>query len=442
MGRLGGRRAVGRGRVATAVVALAVLTLAGTAAGVAPASATSSVTSSVTSSPTPSPGVPATADGEREPGADQVQAALAQALSLHTAVEGQIRTVAEARAAVAASSQDASLALEVQARADALRDDAAAEATRLELAVATTDDAVSAGRDGLARWARQVYVDGGSLGTSSPFAWTLLAGGSTDDALTNRVWLERVGDDRAQALARLRAAQVVQAAAAERARHASDLAEAAAAQSAASSRARDAVLARHRARLADLESLLAGSRAAADQADARASRLALAWGGGGSPVAGLAADVVGSGGRAPDGAACPGRDVTGYANGRLPLDTLCPVRAAAGLLRADAAASFDGLSRSFEERFGRPLCVTDAYRSFDEQVRVRAERGMWAAVPGRSTHGWGIAVDLCGGVEDFDAPAHAWLVLNAPLHGWYHPAWARRGGPLPEPWHWEFAGEG
>lgn len=406
MGRLGGRRAVGRGRVATAVVALAVLTLAGTAAGVAPASATSSVTSS----PTPSPGVPATADGEREPDADQVQAALAQALSLHTAVEGQIRTVAEA--------------------------------TRLELAVATTDDAVSAGRDGLARWARQVYVDGGSLGTSSPFAWTLLAGGSTDDALTNRVWLERVGDDRAQALARLRAAQVVQAAAAERARHASDLAEAAAAQSAASSRARDAVLARHRARLADLESLLAGSRAAADQADARASRLALAWGGGGSPVAGLAADVVGSGGRAPDGAACPGRDVTGYANGRLPLDALCPVRAAAGLLRADAAASFDGLSRSFEERFGRPLCVTDAYRSFDEQVRVRAERGMWAAVPGRSTHGWGIAVDLCGGVEDFDAPAHAWLVLNAPLHGWYHPAWARRGGPLPEPWHWEFAGEG
>jgi D-alanyl-D-alanine carboxypeptidase len=43
-------------------------------------------------------------------------------------------------------------------------------------------------------------------------------------------------------------------------------------------------------------------------------------------------------------------------------------------------------------------------------------------------------------VEDFDAPAHAWLVAHAALFGWFHPAWAARGGSLPEPWHWEFGG--
>jgi hypothetical protein len=28
---------------------------------------------------------------------------------------------------------------------------------------------------------------------------------------------------------------------------------------------------------------------------------------------------------------------------------------------------------------------------------------------------------------------------NAPLYGWFHPAWAEPTGTMPEPWHWEFA---
>jgi zinc D-Ala-D-Ala carboxypeptidase len=99
------------------------------------------------------------------------------------------------------------------------------------------------------------------------------------------------------------------------------------------------------------------------------------------------------------------------------------------------------MSEAFAARFGTPLCVTDSYRSYAEQVAVRARRGTWAAVPGHSNHGWGTALDLCGGVEDFDSPAHAWLDVNAPAYGWFHPAWARRGGSLPEPWHWEYAGQ-
>ena len=430
MGRRG-VRAVARGRSA----AIALLTAACLTAS----------TSTVAAGAVP-PAPPVLA-GEQEPTADQVRSALQQALDLHAAVTDQARTVDEARAGLTASAADAALALEAYGQAAALRDTAAAEATRREVALAATGEAVDDGRAGLARWARQAYQDGGSLGTSSPFVWTVLAGGSTDDAATNQAWVERAGADRTEALRRLRAAQAAQEAAVEQARHASDLAEAAAAQAAAASRARDAVLAEHRARLADLETLLAGSRASADQADARASRLAQAWGegGGAGRVAGagvgaglLLADVPAG----PGDADCPGGDVSGYPNGHLPLDALCPLREAAGLLRADAAAAFDRMSVAFQARFGRPLCVTDAYRSYDEQVRVRAERGSWAAVPGRSTHGWGTALDLCGGIEDFASPARAWLVLNGPLSGWFPPVWARRGGPLPEPWHWEFAGQG
>ena len=63
-----------------------------------------------------------------------------------------------------------------------------------------------------------------------------------------------------------------------------------------------------------------------------------------------------------------------------------------------------------------------------------------AAAPGTSNHGLGKALDLCGGINNFGHPAHAWMQQNAPLYGWFHPSWAAAGGSLPEPWHWEYAG--
>jgi LAS superfamily LD-carboxypeptidase LdcB len=68
------------------------------------------------------------------------------------------------------------------------------------------------------------------------------------------------------------------------------------------------------------------------------------------------------------------------------------------------------------------------------------DRGRWAATPGRSHHGLGLAVDLCGGINSFGTAAHLWMVQHASLYGWYHPDWAGAGGSLPEPWHWEYAG--
>jgi LAS superfamily LD-carboxypeptidase LdcB len=63
-----------------------------------------------------------------------------------------------------------------------------------------------------------------------------------------------------------------------------------------------------------------------------------------------------------------------------------------------------------------------------------------AATPGTSVHGWGLAVDLCGGVERFGTTQNTWLLAHAPAHGWSHPAWAAAGGSRPEPWHFEYAG--
>lgn len=130
-----------------------------------------------------------------------------------------------------------------------------------------------------------------------------------------------------------------------------------------------------------------------------------------------------------------------YPNGQLPPGALCPLIGAAGeSLRPRAAAAFNAMSKAYARDTGQTICVTDSYRSYTEQVIVKQQRGSWAAAPGTSNHGLGMALDLCGGINSFGTAAHAWMQQNAPLYGWFHPTWAQAGGSLPEPWHWEFAG--
>ncbi|WP_092532205.1 D-alanyl-D-alanine carboxypeptidase family protein [Amycolatopsis arida] len=130
----------------------------------------------------------------------------------------------------------------------------------------------------------------------------------------------------------------------------------------------------------------------------------------------------------------------GYPNGLIPAAALCPIGVGAHRLRCDAAQTFQEMSRAFAATFGRPLCVTDSYRTFPAQVDLYRRKPSLAAVPGTSNHGWGLAVDLCGGAESFGTPEHGWLVANAGAFGWTHPGWARQGGGREEPWHWEFIG--
>lgn len=138
-------------------------------------------------------------------------------------------------------------------------------------------------------------------------------------------------------------------------------------------------------------------------------------------------------------------DGSPWPNGAMPRSALCEVPSAPGhLLRCDAAEAFAELAAAYEADTGRPLRVVSSYRTFAEQVTLRASKGWLAARPGTSQHGRGVAVDLAdmGRLGQFDAPAYLWMTRNAPAFGWYHPAAMEPGGSgPPEPWHWEYQGE-
>ncbi|GAB3695570.1 hypothetical protein GCM10028793_17760 [Nocardiopsis oceani] len=133
---------------------------------------------------------------------------------------------------------------------------------------------------------------------------------------------------------------------------------------------------------------------------------------------------------------CTDTVTDGFDNGQIPESELCPLPQAGEQLRADAAEAFIELDGAFHSEFDRPMCVTDSYRPYHEQVRLFEEMlpGM-AAEPGTSAHGLGIAVDLCGGVHELGSSEHQWMLDHGPDYGWDNPDWARGGF---EPWHWEF----
>jgi len=132
-------------------------------------------------------------------------------------------------------------------------------------------------------------------------------------------------------------------------------------------------------------------------------------------------------------------DIDGYANGRIPQSALCALPSG-DLLRADAAYAFAALNAAYREATGNDLCIGNTYRSYSQQVALHAEKPSMTAEPGTSNHGWGTAVDLCGGAERFGTATYRWLSANAPDYGWVNPDWAQAGGSRPEPWHWEFEG--
>ncbi|TDE19228.1 D-alanyl-D-alanine carboxypeptidase family protein [Actinomadura sp. 6K520] len=129
-----------------------------------------------------------------------------------------------------------------------------------------------------------------------------------------------------------------------------------------------------------------------------------------------------------------------FPNGLIPSKYLCALPQKGHRLRADAALGFYKLNAAYKRRFGRDMCVTDAYRSLSEQHAVYARRPGFAAVPGTSNHGKGQALDLCGGIQSSGSIQFNWMEANAEKYGWYHPAWAY-SNPF-EPWHWEFGTEG
>ena len=127
----------------------------------------------------------------------------------------------------------------------------------------------------------------------------------------------------------------------------------------------------------------------------------------------------------------------GFGNGRIPAAALCSI-GRSHALRCDAAAGYAAMADAFAQTFGRPMCITDSYRSFAAQVSAFRAKPRLAAVPGTSNHGWALAVDLCGGINHGGSAEWRWMVDNAGRFGFVQPDWAGPSGEKPEPWHWEF----
>lgn len=107
----------------------------------------------------------------------------------------------------------------------------------------------------------------------------------------------------------------------------------------------------------------------------------------------------------------------------------------------DAAASINRLAAAFEAHFGKPLYLSDAYRTYAQQVVLKRIKGVFAATPGKSNHGLGLAIDAASRINVDGSAEHRWMEANAGAFGWVNPAWAQdynANNGQHEPWHWEY----
>ena len=403
----------------------------------APASANPQPTPSVASAePRPTPGVVDVKTLTPQELAAQVKAADAlRADLMKSSAEVAATNARLERISAEANTLLATLSAARIAQVDAETRAASQRARLLQLGIE-----VQAAQDALGRLARDAYIRGGGPLGDITAIFEALTSPSASRHTDSLATVHYLVDARARLFDRLRSLrseQVTTSASAE----ATSIQAALAATTAAEAKSKiDGVVAEQRA-------ALEGFRAAQAAQVGRAADLRGALLRSEDPLAAaadrrLAEALHGQDFKLlmDDSASCGRDDPAKYPNGQLPASALCPLYAAPGQsLRRDAAMAFNAMSNAYQQQTGSALCVTDAYRSYPEQVAIKLERPGFAAAPGTSQHGLGLAVDLCGGVQDFSAPAHLWMQRHAPLYGWFHPAWAEPSGVLPEPWHWEFA---
>ncbi|MBW3647323.1 MAG: M15 family metallopeptidase [Actinobacteria bacterium] len=362
---------------------------------------------------------------------------------LNEQVDKQRALLAEQEAGLAAASRTARETLEAyqiaQRQAEEAARVAAEQAQRLAAAKQATEQAGAR----LAGYIGSMYRTG--MGNRQLSLYSSALDAENPRELFSGLGLaQRVGGNQSNALNELGVAEAAQEVAAAQAAAADQAQKAAEAQAATAKLAADQVVAQLAdqvaARTVALLRTQAAAAAALEQENKRASLL-------------VQADLIArQRAEAPDAAidgafvprpmaACQGQDTKGYPNGMIPPEALCPLWGTRGqILRADAAAAFNDMSKAYAQEFGVPICVTDSYRNYDEQVAVAAAKPDLAARPGSSNHGWGVATDLCDGIQAFGSVTHEWMVDNSMLFGWFLPSWAQQNGSKPEPWHWEFAG--
>ena len=387
--------------------------------------------------PSPSPKPPVVATQVLTPAELTAQIKAADALRadlMKSSAEVAAANTRLERFAAQANTLLAALSTARTIQADAQTDAAAQEAHLVDLGLE-----VGAAQDALGQLASDSYIRGGGpLGEIAAILEALTAP-SADRSTDSMATVQYLVNARARLFERLEALRSEQVLTSTRSAAASKQASAAAKTAAEAKSKLDAVIAEQRSALDALQSAqaaqvgqaggLRGSLMRSEDPLARAADRRLAEALAGQDFALLM-----------DSSSTCGMDNTNYPNGQFPASALCPMYAAPGEgLRRGAAIAFNAMSKAYELQTGSPICVTDGYRPFAEQVAVRLASPSLSATPGTSQHGLGLAADLCGGVQSFAAPAHLWMQRNAPLYGWFHPAWAEPTGSMPEPWHWEFA---
>jgi hypothetical protein len=384
-----------------------------------------------------------------EPSLDQLHEQQRKAAQLDRLADKQVDTTRNAASRLAALAAEASRALDTYV---SLRD-AAFAARAEESAQRELYDAarlvVKRERSNLGRYAASAYRNGGSAGQMAMIA-SLLDSHSITEMGRGAADLEWAGNQQSYTLDRVRAAEAEAARAAAAAAAAKEKAEDAERRGRIAKERADQLVNEQRALVAALAEKARSTRSSARQAANEAAQMAHARQVAAERRAAAARERQSAVGRgeavrfnaaAAGSGACRGGDLSSYSNGEVPREMLCPLWGAEWhVLRADAAATFSSMSKAYAANFGRPICVTDSYRSYEMQVDVHQRKPNMTATPGTSNHGWGTAVDLCDGVQSFNTTTYHWMQNNAPRFGWFHPSWADPGGSRPEPWHWEFGG--
>lgn len=362
---------------------------------------------------------------------------------LNVQVERQQALLAEQEAGLAAASRTARETLEAYQLAQRQAEEAARVAAEQAQRLAAAQQATVDARARLAGFIGSMYRTGMGNRQLSLYS-SVLDAENPRELFSGLSLAQRVGGNQSNALNELGVAEAAQEVAAAEAAAADQARKAAEALAAGAKLAADQVVAQQADQVAARTIALLRTQAAAAAALAQEQRRAALL---------AAAELIArQRAEAPDAAidgafvprpfaACKGRDTRGYPNGMIPPEALCPLWGTRSqILRADAAAAFNDMSRAYAQEFGAPICVTDSYRNYDEQVAVAAAKPDLAARPGSSNHGWGVATDLCDDIQTFGSLTHEWMVDNSMLYGWFLPAWAQQNGSKPEPWHWEFAG--
>lgn len=382
--------------------------------------------------------VPTDPTGVHVPTAEELAAQQAEAERLAGEVDNTQDALQGARSRIDDLTGAAEAALESERSSQRAQAEAEAERVRQELRLQAATALVESRKGELGRWAAQTYRRGGSMGDIENYL-TLLQSDSSDDLGQRVQMLDLVGRWRGSVVDTVEEAEAVQVDATTKSAAAAEAATVAAAQAVQARADADAALGKQQSQVALFGALLRKVEDEAVVADEKTEEMARVRAE--AEQLRLAAQAAAFRNNRVTGAVgdCKGLPTEAYGNGAIPLVALCPLFAAPGhRLRADAAFAFNSLSEAYAAEFGTSICITDSYRTFQEQVAVRGAKPTLAAVPGTSNHGWGTATDLCGGIQTFGSPQHEWMRQNAPLYGWFHPQWAQQAGSKPEPWHWEF----